>query len=367
MLDLGIKVKVDLIIGLPGDTVDSVRRGIEYVRNSGLYSQVQVFNLAVLPGTSFRQEAEHLGLIYQDRPPYYVLETPTLSTEQMYDLMAEAEDAFETEFDPLPEVEWPVVSGQWPASEPRPLGSAGGSVFGVEGSERLAAMPSTCQESGVRSQGSESGEQESVISAGDGIAGILLPSPLAGEGSGVRGVASHLCVDLDEHIDASIPPAANRAQAFTLWLRSSNFSSHRIRAAEWIDQLLTANPFTTLQIVLEPSAEPSPLGRGQGEGVEAGAANLSCSLTPKFCESILRSVFRQPTYLDRFYSVQPGRVKGAKRLIIILPADSFAEDPQPKWLAELEEFATIVRRPETAHAVDQSAVISATRTVPARV
>ena len=45
MLDLGIKVKVDLIIGLPGDTVDSVRRGIDYVpsqrplhRSAGLQS-----------------------------------------------------------------------------------------------------------------------------------------------------------------------------------------------------------------------------------------------------------------------------------------------------------------------------------------
>ena len=61
MLDLGIKVKVDLIIGLPGDTVDSVRRGIDYIHHSGLYSQVQVFNLAILPGTSFRQEAAQLG------------------------------------------------------------------------------------------------------------------------------------------------------------------------------------------------------------------------------------------------------------------------------------------------------------------
>ena len=104
MLDLGIKVKVDLIIGLPGDTVDSVRRGIDYIHQSGLYSQVQVFNLAVLPGTSFRQEAEQLGLNYQDRPPYYVLQTPTLSTQQMYDLLAEAEDTFETEFDPLPDI-----------------------------------------------------------------------------------------------------------------------------------------------------------------------------------------------------------------------------------------------------------------------
>ncbi len=68
MLDNGIKVKVDLIIGLPGDTVDSIRRGIEYVHSSGLYSEVQVFNLAVLPGTAFRQEAKQLGLVYQDRP-----------------------------------------------------------------------------------------------------------------------------------------------------------------------------------------------------------------------------------------------------------------------------------------------------------
>src|SRR5262249_5185855 len=103
MLDLGIKVKVDLIIGLPGDTVASVRRGIDYVQSSGLYTQVQVFNLAILPGTSFRQEAAALGLRYQDRPPYYVLETPALLTQQMYDLMAEVEDAFETEFDPLPD------------------------------------------------------------------------------------------------------------------------------------------------------------------------------------------------------------------------------------------------------------------------
>jgi len=118
MLDLGIKVKVDLIIGLPGDTVDSVRRGIDYVHSSGLYTQVQVFNLAILTGTSFRQEATGLGLRYQARPPYYVLETPMLSTQQMYDLMAEAEEAFETEFDPLPEVKLKAV-GNAPCGVPR--------------------------------------------------------------------------------------------------------------------------------------------------------------------------------------------------------------------------------------------------------
>src|SRR5262249_26270768 len=74
----GIRVKVDLIIGLPGDTSASIRKGMHYLRDGGLYSDVQVFNLAILPGTAFRHDAAQLGLSYQPRPPYYVLRTPTL-------------------------------------------------------------------------------------------------------------------------------------------------------------------------------------------------------------------------------------------------------------------------------------------------
>src|SRR5205807_5378170 len=65
MLAEGIRVKVDLIVGLPGDTVASVRRGLHYLRDRGLGGDVQVFNLAVLPGTAFRQESAELGLVYQ--------------------------------------------------------------------------------------------------------------------------------------------------------------------------------------------------------------------------------------------------------------------------------------------------------------
>src|SRR5262249_47229997 len=36
VLAAGINVKVDLIIGLPGDTVDSVRRSMHYLRESGI-------------------------------------------------------------------------------------------------------------------------------------------------------------------------------------------------------------------------------------------------------------------------------------------------------------------------------------------
>jgi hypothetical protein len=296
MLDLGIKVKVDLIIGLPGDTVDSVRRGLEYIHHSGLYSQVQVFNLAILPGTAFRQEAQQLGLVFQDRPPYYVLETPTLSTEDMYDLMAEAEDLFETEFDPLPE---PAVgSDRWPV--------VGGQLSAKDASHKAAD-----------------------------VIGGLLSSPLAGEGPGVRGLANHWTINLDQAHLTPLPPLAEaRSQTFTLHLQSTNFSLHRSRAAPIVEQLLADNPYTTLQIVLEPIGEIESLPR---------------TLTPEFCETLLRACFRNPTYLDRFYSVQPGRLKGAKRLVVVLPAD--AEPAVDEiWRHSISELANIVLHTSAAAA-----------------
>src|SRR5262245_22508619 len=87
MLAEGIRVKVDLIVGLPGDDVGSVRRGLHYLRENGLCSDLQVFNLAVLPGTPFREEAAELGLIHQPRPPYYVLKTPRLDRTDLFGLM----------------------------------------------------------------------------------------------------------------------------------------------------------------------------------------------------------------------------------------------------------------------------------------
>jgi radical SAM superfamily enzyme YgiQ (UPF0313 family) len=104
----GIKVKVDLIVGLPGDTVDSVRRGMHYLRANRLYGEIQVFQLSILPGTSFRAEADRLGVEFQARPPYYVLRTPTLTLDDMLALLEEAEELFEYEFDPLPE---PTIDG----------------------------------------------------------------------------------------------------------------------------------------------------------------------------------------------------------------------------------------------------------------
>jgi radical SAM superfamily enzyme YgiQ (UPF0313 family) len=280
MLDLGIRVKVDLIIGLPGDTVDSVRLGLDYLHRSQLYSEVQVFNLAILPGTAFRQEAAELGLTFQDRPPYYVLGTPTLALPEMYDLMEEAQELFETEFDPLPD---PTLDGP----------------------------------------------------------------------------AYHVDLDDDTEPAARLPPAECRPQALTLWMPCSDFDRHRQKAADWIDAILADNPFTTLQVVLEPTATtPSPLtgeGWGEGDGRPVGAATphprpLSRKGRGEYSppsaatfEALLAAAFRIPTYLDKFYSVMPGRAKGAKRLVVLLPSESRA-GMAPNWIAETGRYASIVWR-----------------------
>ena len=250
MLDEGIAVRVDLILGLPGDTVDSVRRGIEYLHGSGLYTAVQVFNLSVLPGTAFRREAASLGLRCQARPPYYVLGTPTLALEAIYALMEEAQDAFGLEFDSAPP---PVLDF----------------AEGGDGPVRVAR------------------------------------------------------VDLDDS-PRHLPPAERRAQAFTLWLRSSDLDARRHAAAELVRQLLADNPHTTLQVVLDPTAGPG-------------------GLSTRAFELLLEACYSSTGYLDLFYSLHPNRLLGAKRLVALLPAEHRSR-LGAAWIDEAGRYATLVWR-----------------------
>jgi radical SAM superfamily enzyme YgiQ (UPF0313 family) len=256
MMDQGIQVKVDLIVGLPGDTVASVRRGLHYLRDGGLFSDVQVFNLSILPGTAFRHEAEQLGLKFQPRPPYYVLQTPTLTREDLYRLMHEAQDLFGIEFDAQPA---PVLD--------TPSGGACESVAKVtlDGPERAYRVnPDHC------------------------------------------------------------------LQAFTLWLRGASFDEHRQEAARCVRRVLDANPFTTLQVVLEAPCDSL-------------AKAIEQSFSPRLCEALTAACQASPTYLDRYYALQPGRPNGAKRLIVLLPAQR-RPDLSPKWIERIGAYANIVWR-----------------------
>jgi radical SAM superfamily enzyme YgiQ (UPF0313 family) len=255
MMREGIRVKVDLIIGLPGDDVASVRRGLRYLRDNGLCSDLQVFNLAVLPGTPFRAEAAELGLVHQPRPPYYVLRTPRLGRTDLFGLMEEAQELFAIEFDAPPQ---PVLDF-------------------------------------------EEADRDRVWR-----------------------------VDLDSARWPDQPPAGCRAQAFTLWLRSARLGRHGHAMAGLIQEILRANPFTTLQVVLEPAGELTP----EAVRREVGARLLN---------ELMAACQANPTYLDKYYALQPGRPHGAKRLVLLLPL-ALREQLLQEWVEQVGELATVVWR-----------------------
>lgn len=270
----GIKVKVDLIIGLPGDTKASIRRSMQYLHDSELFDLVQVFNLAILPGTAFRQEAQELGLQFQPTPPYYVLTTPTLETADFYELMGEAEELFQTEFDPLLEPELPDLSNGNPDSS-------------------IASF------------------RNANDSNSDSVQLIL------------NSLAAGWYCDLDASGYLSpLPDSSLRAQAFTLWFTSERFGQYLSEIEQAINVCLCDNPHTTLQVVLQPR-------------------NNVHEISVQFLDVLLRCCFKTTSYLDRFYSMAPGRRKGAKRVILLLDW-SFRTELSTESIDDLGEYTDIV-------------------------
>jgi hypothetical protein len=243
-----------------------VRRSIDYLHQSRLYSQVQVFNLSVLPGTAFRQEAAQLGLEFQARPPYYVLKTPTLSLEQIYDVMEEAQEAFGLEFDP-----WAPPS--------------------------TACHCLPAPEVPLISRGAAAGKHCHTFSA--------------------------CCIDLDRE-SAKLPPAAQRAQAFTLHLQSADIDGRRERGVALARRLLDDNPHTSLDVLLEP-------------------IGVSAPSTEQTLASFLEACFSSTSYLDLYYSLHPNRLLGAKRLVVILPI-GYRADLGPEGLDQIGRYGTIAWR-----------------------
>jgi len=84
----GIEVFLDVILGLPADDEAGVTETLDFIRREDLGSY-DVFTLQVLPGTAVRQQAQHYGLSFQERPPYYVLETDRLSYADLRQLRRE--------------------------------------------------------------------------------------------------------------------------------------------------------------------------------------------------------------------------------------------------------------------------------------
>ena len=77
-----IEVYLDVILGLPADDAAGVAETLDFIRREAL-GPYDVFTLQVLPGTGVRGQAREHGLLYQDRPPYYVLATDRLGYDDL--------------------------------------------------------------------------------------------------------------------------------------------------------------------------------------------------------------------------------------------------------------------------------------------
>jgi hypothetical protein len=113
-------------------------------------------------------------------------------------------------------------------------------------------------------------------------------------------------------------------QALTLWLRSRDFDARRELVVRAIERVLADNPFTTLQVVLQPMGDPR-------------------CLSATVLDSCARAFFRRPTYLDRFFAVQPGPPKGAKRLVVVAALE-MRKVVGAEWIDLIAEFGTLVWR-----------------------
>jgi len=112
----GITPGIDLIAGLPGDTLDGFKRSVDFVVDSGLHDDVQVFPLAVLPGTEFRANSRSLGLRYEPDPPYPVIATPRFSEQELLAAFDYAESRLDTNLYPLPD-----LNAAWRSAHQAPL------------------------------------------------------------------------------------------------------------------------------------------------------------------------------------------------------------------------------------------------------
>jgi hypothetical protein len=94
----GVVFGLDLIIGLPGDSLQTFEDSLAYAI-AQKPSNIDIFPLAVLPGTQLADDALSFGLTYQPVSPYLIQESPTMSASDLVKAMQlkQACDRFYTE------------------------------------------------------------------------------------------------------------------------------------------------------------------------------------------------------------------------------------------------------------------------------
>jgi radical SAM superfamily enzyme YgiQ (UPF0313 family) len=99
--EAGIRAVVDIIVGLPGDTLDDVKRSVDFLVANEAFDDLKLYPLSVLPGTELRRRARDLGLRYRFEPPYYLLETGHINRDEIKEAFVYGEEAVGEDLFPL--------------------------------------------------------------------------------------------------------------------------------------------------------------------------------------------------------------------------------------------------------------------------
>jgi radical SAM superfamily enzyme YgiQ (UPF0313 family) len=97
----GIEAMVDLIAGLPGDTLPGIRESLDWVIDRGAYDFLMLYPLSLLPATELRRRAPQSGLRSLERPPYLVTRTPSLTATEIAWAFRYYEDRMGEEIAPI--------------------------------------------------------------------------------------------------------------------------------------------------------------------------------------------------------------------------------------------------------------------------
>ena len=108
-LDMGFQIQVSFILGLPGETLDTVRQTFAFAYSLGGHAGLHV--LAPMPGSEVCERAEELGIriLHEDWSLYdanhVVTETPGLSAAELSRIVAEMNENNER-FDQMAVEQW---------------------------------------------------------------------------------------------------------------------------------------------------------------------------------------------------------------------------------------------------------------------
>ncbi len=97
----GIRVMTDVMVGLPGDRLEDVKRSIDFVLEEGLCDDLSLYPLSVLPGTVLRAHSAGFGISYQHEPPYLAVSTADMDRHDIREAFSYAEEVVGRDYFPV--------------------------------------------------------------------------------------------------------------------------------------------------------------------------------------------------------------------------------------------------------------------------